>query len=71
MNRTKVKRGEELPQSKLDDADINLIRAAVKERKRLRSEASELSNTSLARKFGVHRRTIEKVTQGFSWVHVP
>lgn len=71
MNRTKVKRGEELPQSKMSAADVRLIREAVKERDRLKREASALSNCSLARKFGVHTRTIEKITQGYSWVHVP
>lgn len=71
MNGTKVKRGEDLPQSKLDALDVHLIKEAVKERQRLKAEATQLSNCSLARKFGVHTRTIEKVVQGCTWVHVP
>ncbi|MDE2467328.1 MAG: hypothetical protein KGL35_00910 [Bradyrhizobium sp.] len=70
-NRSHVLRGSDLPQSKLDDGDVRLIRAAVVERDRLKREASSLSNCSLARKFGVHTRTIEKIVQGESWVHVP
>ena len=71
MNRTKVKRGEELPQSKLTNLDVLLIRQAAEERARLRRESSQLSNCSLARKFGVHTRTIEKVLSSDTWVCVP
>ena len=71
MNRTKVKRGEELPQSKLSNLDVLLIRQAAEERTRLRREASQLSNCSLARKFGVHTRTIEKIVAGESWAYMP
>lgn len=71
MNRTKVKRGEELPQSKLTNLDVLLIRQAAEERARLRREASQLSNCSLARKFGVHTRTIEKVLSCDTWACVP
>lgn len=69
-NRLRVLRGADLPQSKFNDDDVRLIRAAVRERKRLKREASALSNCSLARKFGVHTRTIEKIVQGETWVHV-
>lgn len=58
-----------MPWSKLTEDDVRLIRAAVGERERLRQEARELSNASLAEKFGVHTRTIEKVIQGYSWGH--
>ncbi|HET9819627.1 MAG TPA: hypothetical protein VFP92_10720 [Rhodanobacteraceae bacterium] len=71
MNRTKVKRGEELPQSKLSNLDVLLIRQAVEERTRLRREASQLSNFSLARKFGVHTHTIERIVAGEAWACVP
>lgn len=69
-NRLHVLRGSDLPQAKLNDDDVRLIRAAVRERDRLKREASELSNYALARKFGVHTRTVEKITQGESWAHV-
>jgi DNA-binding transcriptional regulator YiaG len=66
-----ARRGEALPQSKLTDEDVLTIRAAQQERdaRRLRIE-QELSNAALARRFGVHVRTIEKVLQRDSWVHL-
>lgn len=70
LNRNKVKRGEALPQSKLDNDDVRLILLAVKERDRLRAEASLLSNSALAEKFGVHIRSIDRVTAGYSWTHI-
>lgn len=70
LNRLSVKRGEQLPQSKLTDDDVRLIHAAVKEREYLRSEASKLTNKKLAEKFDVHIRTIEKAINGYSWSHI-
>lgn len=70
MNRTKVKRGEVLPQSKLSSLDVHVIRQAIKERERLKAEYHELSSRVLAEKFGVHQRTIERIAQGYPWVHV-
>jgi plasmid maintenance system antidote protein VapI len=31
--------------------------------------SNNLSNEALARKFGVHIRTIEKIVQGQTWIH--
>lgn len=63
-------RGEKLPQSKLTDADTVAIRAAKADREDLLAHIREkLSNQALANRFGVHVRTIEKVTQGYSWAH--
>lgn len=70
MNRIKVKRGMDLPQSRLTDEDVRLIRALVEERERHREEAAKLTNAKLAEKFGVHVRTIDKVTAGENWGHV-
>lgn len=70
LNRNKVKRGVDLPHAKLDEEDIRLIFAAVEERKRLRDEANRLSNKALAEKFGVHVRTIDKVTAYETWTHI-
>lgn len=64
------KRGEELPQSKLTKADVQLILECVAERERLRKEANKLSNSALAEKFDVHPRTIDRVTQRRGWFHV-
>lgn len=65
-----IKRGSELKQSKLNESDIKIILMAVSERERLRAEASQLSNKSLAKKFDVHYRTIEKIVSGATWRHV-
>ena len=70
LNRLKVKRGEDLPHSKLNNQDIELIRGLVEERDRLKSELSGLTNSKIAEKFGVHVRTIDRVTTGESWIHV-
>ena len=70
LNRLKSARGGQLPQAKLTEADIRLIRALVRERNRLRAEASELSNCKLAEKFNVHRCTIEKIISGETWAYV-
>lgn len=67
-----AKRGQELPQTKLLDMEVNGIRSAVRQRERLRAYiAQNLSNEALARIHGVHVRTIEKVTQRETWSHIP
>jgi hypothetical protein len=70
MNRTKVLRGSQLSHAKLDEHDVELIREIVEYRERLKQELKALSNASLADKFGVHIRTIDKITSGESWIHV-
>jgi len=65
-----IKRGEQLPQSKLTDDDVRLLRKCAAERERLRKEANELSNKRLAEKFEVHIHTIEKILQRSTWIHV-
>lgn len=70
LNRLKVKRGSELPQAKLDESDILLIREIVSERNKLKQQLRQMSNKSIAEKFGVHIRTIDRVTAGYSWGHV-
>ena len=65
-----MRKGSELPWSKLSESDVKLILDCVEERKRLRAQANELSTKSLAEKFGVHRRTIENVISGETWGHV-
>ena len=64
-------RGEELPQSKLMDADVLSIRSAAKQREALRQHIRDtLSNDALSKQFGVHLRTIEKVLQYHTCSHV-
>jgi len=69
-NRLKVKRGSQLPHAKLTEDDVVLIRQLAEERDRLRAEASQLTNAKLAEKWGVHVRTIDKITAGEHWGHV-
>lgn len=61
-------RGEALPQTKLSAADVREIRrlAALRERARAAISA-RLSNAAIAERFGVHRRTVEKV---LSWERI-
>lgn len=64
-------RGQELPQSKLLDLDVVTIRSAARQREALRKHIRDnLSNEALARKFGVHVRTIEKIMTAETWSHV-
>ena len=64
-------RGMDLPQSKLTPLDVDAIRSAARQRDSLRRHIrDELSNAALARKMGVHVRTIEKALSGGSWGHV-
>lgn len=65
-------RGQDLPQSKLLVMDIIQIRSAVRQREALRKFiADNLSNAALARIYGVHVKTIEKVISREIWSHVP
>ena len=70
LNRTKVKRGSELPWAKLDEPDVLLIRKIVAEREKTKEQLKYVTNAALARKFGVHIRTIDRITCGESWGHV-
>jgi hypothetical protein len=70
MNRTKVKRGSALPQSKLTEGDVRNILALVEHRDSLKKQASELTNASIAEKYGVHIRTVDRITSGESWGHI-
>lgn len=60
--RINAKRGMDLPQTKLPTVAIIDIRKSAEMRDQLRREITEkYSNEALARKWGVHVRTIEKV----------
>lgn len=64
-------RGEAVKHSSLKEANILEIRAAVEKREDLRAHIVEsLSNEALAKKFGVHVSTIEKVIRYQTWRHV-
>ena len=63
-NRIRGRKGEDHHNAKFTDADILEIR---KKYKRLHKK---LSCTALARKYGVHPRTIHSIVTGESWTHV-
>ena len=63
-------RGEQVHTSKLNADDIKLIRECVEHRDKLKKELSQYTNKSLAEKFDVHIRTMEKAVSGFTWGHV-
>lgn len=69
--RANALRGQELPQTKLLDIDVISIRSAARQRDGLRKHIREnLSNEALAKAYGVHLRTIEKLVQRETWSHV-
>lgn len=60
--KTTAKRGWDLPQTKLPPLAIASIRESARLREQLRKEITEkYSNAALAKSWGVHVRTIEKV----------
>ena len=64
-------RGADLPQTKLTEAMVLEIRAAQEKRADLMAHIKEsLSNEAMAAKFGVHVRTIERVTSYRGWRQV-
>ena len=70
LNRTKVKRGSELPWSRLTESDVRLIRELIADREATKAQLRELTNAKIAEKFGVHVRTIDRVANGENWGHV-
>lgn len=70
MNRLKVKRGSELPQSRLTEEDVIMVRELIAYRNKLLAEAKELTNAKIAQKFDVHTRTIDRISVGETWGHV-
>jgi len=70
LNKLKVKRGSDLPQARLNEEDVSFILQLIREREDLKARAKELTNTKIAEKFGVHFRTIDRISAGESWTHV-
>ena len=69
-NRLKVKRGSDLPHSKLNEEKVKYIHSVVAERNALRATLAGMTNKALAKELNVHERTVEKAIQGYSWGHV-
>ena len=67
-----AKRGFDLPQTKVPPLAVIAIREAARKREELRREISEkYSNDALAKQWGVHRCTIEKILSYETARHVP
>ena len=63
-------RGQDLPQTKLLDLEVVVIKSAARQREKLRQYIKDnLSNEALAKQYGVHVRTIEKALQHHTWSH--
>lgn len=70
-NRAKANRGQDLPWAKLTDDDVRLMRRLHQEgRAEIDRIRSYCTMRALAEKFGVHRRTVEKVLSYSTWRHV-
>lgn len=64
-------RGEDLPQSKLTEAQVIEIRILHQTKQKLIAELNKkFSTKGLAKRYNVHHRTIEKVINYAGWKHV-
>ena len=70
LNRTRVLRGSQLPHAKLDEKTVADVLYLVEIREQHKRQARALTNARIAEKLGVHRRTIDRITAGESWIHV-
>lgn len=71
LNRLKVKRGADLPQSKLTEDQVKEMRSLYQEyRETIKKLNDEFSARGLANRYGMHVRTIEKIISGETWSHI-
>lgn len=70
LNRLRVKRGSQLPHAKLDEAKVREIFAIVAERDELKVRLRGMTNEAIAARYGVHQRTVDRVTALENWGHV-
>ena len=70
LNRTKVKRGSELPHAKLTESLVADIRRTIGEREQIKRDLRHMSNNALSRRYGVAKRTIDRISAGETWGHV-
>jgi hypothetical protein len=67
----KFKRGDDLPHSKMTAEKVSEARKIYAEsREAIRKLNDEFSAKGLARRYGVHVRTMEKLLNGETWSHV-
>jgi len=65
-------RGQDLPHAKLLDLDVIDIRSAQRQREALLKHIREnLSNETLCKRYGIHKRTLEKILSRETWSHLP
>jgi hypothetical protein len=64
-------RGDQLPQSKLNEKLVRKIRQEREEAMIQREKLNKkIHAVELAKEYNVHVRTIEKVLAGYSWTHI-
>ncbi len=71
LNRLRVRRGSQLPWAKLNEEKVAEINALIERREELKRELRDMTNAKIAARYGVHQRTIDRVTAGENWGHVP
>lgn len=54
----------------LTEQDVVQILCDVERRNEMKRELAKLSNSAIAKRHGVHRRTIDRITQGKGWLGV-
>ena len=65
------KRGFDLPQTKIPPLAVIAIREAARKREQMRAEiTAKYSNAALAKEWGVHPRTIEKILSYETGKHI-
>ena len=66
-----AKHGTDLPQAKLDEMTVAKIRWQYARKQRLIEMLnSSYSAAGLARRYGLHIRTVEKILRRDTWAHV-
>ncbi len=70
LNRLACKRGSQLPWAKLDEQKVADIMALIERRDELKAELREMTNAAIAKRYGVHIRTIDRISNGEAWGHV-
>lgn len=70
ITRESVRRGSQLSYAKLDEAKVREIHETVRKRRQIDAERAQYTDTALAKRFGVSRKTIENAVSGSTWGHV-
>jgi len=63
-------RGENHYKAKLSNCEVKWIKDLLAQREKLLKQARDLTNAKLAEKFEVSKRTIDKISEGYSWIHI-